>query len=242
VGRGYGAPWKRSEVASAPHRSLGAPLAPPRLTVSHKCQCAPALAGTSILWLNRFVPDRVSAPFVASVDQVFRGEGISVILTPPRAPQANAYAERFVRTVRAECLDWLLILGPRQLDLVLRVFVEHYNRSARTGHSVDVRQPRPSRYGRRPRVRRSNEGTDSEASCTSTTAPRRYGTGLWHHSGSPRGMSEEPFCVDLVVATLDAIRRLPAYVLSGAPSACVAPLAVFAPDDGHLATEAEPVD
>src|SRR6266566_9109859 len=58
----------------------------------------------------------------------FRREGIKVILTPFRAPKANAYAERFVRTARAECLDWLLILGPRQLDRVLRVFVEHYNR------------------------------------------------------------------------------------------------------------------
>ena len=50
-----------------------------------------------------------------------------MVLTPFRAPQANAYAERFVRTVRAECLDWLLILGPRQLERVMRVFVEHYN-------------------------------------------------------------------------------------------------------------------
>jgi putative transposase len=66
--------------------------------------------------------------FVVSFDEVFRAEGIRVILTPPRAPQANAHAERFVRTVRTECLDWLLILGPRQLDRVLRVFVEHYNR------------------------------------------------------------------------------------------------------------------
>jgi putative transposase len=65
--------------------------------------------------------------FVASFDEVFRSEGTRVILTPVRAPQANAHAERFVRTVRTECLDWLLILGPRQLDQVLRVFVEHYN-------------------------------------------------------------------------------------------------------------------
>ncbi len=50
-----------------------------------------------------------------------------MILTPFRSPQANAYAERFVRTARAECLDWLLILGPRQLDRVLRVYVDHYN-------------------------------------------------------------------------------------------------------------------
>ena len=47
-----------------------------------------------------------------------------MIQTPLQAPQANAYAERFVRT---ECLDWLLILGRRQLDRVLRVYVEHYN-------------------------------------------------------------------------------------------------------------------
>ncbi len=65
--------------------------------------------------------------FVASFDEVFRSEGIRVILTPPRATRANTYAERFVRTARTECLDWLLILGSCQLDRVLRVFVEHYN-------------------------------------------------------------------------------------------------------------------
>jgi putative transposase len=50
-----------------------------------------------------------------------------VIQTPYRSPQANAHAERFVRTARTECLDWLLIVGPRQLDRVLRVYVDHYN-------------------------------------------------------------------------------------------------------------------
>ena len=44
-----------------------------------------------------------------------------------RALQANAYAERFVRTVRAECLDWLLILGRRHLERVLRLYTTHYN-------------------------------------------------------------------------------------------------------------------
>ena len=58
---------------------------------------------------------------------MFRSEGIEVIHTPIRAPQANAYAERFVRTVRAECLDWLLILGRRYLEHVLCCYVTHYN-------------------------------------------------------------------------------------------------------------------
>ena len=58
---------------------------------------------------------------------LFRTEGIRVIRTPIRAPRANAYAERFVRTVRAECLDHILILGRRHLEGVLRGYVAHYN-------------------------------------------------------------------------------------------------------------------
>ena len=58
----------------------------------------------------------------------FEANRICAPHTPVRAPKANAIAERFVRTARTECLDWLLIFGPRQLDRVLRVFVEHYNR------------------------------------------------------------------------------------------------------------------
>ena len=65
--------------------------------------------------------------FTSGFDEVFRTEGIAVIQTPFRSPQANAHAERFVRTARTECLDWLLIVGPRQLDRVLRVYVDHYN-------------------------------------------------------------------------------------------------------------------
>jgi putative transposase len=90
--------------------------------------------------------------FVAAFDEVFRSEGTRVILRPFRAPQANAHAERFVRTVRTECLDWLVILGPRQLDRVLRVFVEHYNRErphrAARAPSASSGRPRP-RFGRR---------------------------------------------------------------------------------------------
>lgn len=64
--------------------------------------------------------------------------------TPVRAPRANAIAERFVRTVRSECLDWLLILNRRHLEHVLRVYVGHYNRK-RPHRSLDLTAPIPER-------------------------------------------------------------------------------------------------
>ena len=51
-----------------------------------------------------------------------------MIRTPVRAPNANAYAERVIETIRAECLDWTLDLGRRHLDRTLRIYAEHYNR------------------------------------------------------------------------------------------------------------------
>ena len=51
-----------------------------------------------------------------------------MIRTPFRAPNANAHAERVIETIRAECLDWTLILGRRQLDQTLRIYAEHHNR------------------------------------------------------------------------------------------------------------------
>ena len=50
-----------------------------------------------------------------------------MIRTPIQAPNANAHAERVIETIRAECLDWTLILGRRHLDRTLRTYVEHYN-------------------------------------------------------------------------------------------------------------------
>jgi hypothetical protein len=50
-----------------------------------------------------------------------------VLVTPIQAPNANAFAERWIRTVRAECLDWLLVVGRGHLAQVLRVYVAHYN-------------------------------------------------------------------------------------------------------------------
>jgi putative transposase len=74
----------------------------------------------------RFLIHDRDSKFAAAFDEVFRSEGIKVIHTPIRAPQANAYAERFVRTIRAECLDWLLIIGRRHLESILRSYTAHY--------------------------------------------------------------------------------------------------------------------
>ena len=87
----------------------------------------------------RFLIRDRDSKFVAGFDEVFRTDGVKVIRTPFRSPQANAHAERFVRTARTECLDWLLILGQRHLDRVLRVYVDHYN--TERPHRALGRQP-----------------------------------------------------------------------------------------------------
>jgi putative transposase len=79
--------------------------------------------GVSIKFLLR---DR-DAKFTRSFDEVFRSEGVQVLRTPIQAPKANAYAERWVQTARAECLDWTLALGRRHLMRLLRGYVRHYN-------------------------------------------------------------------------------------------------------------------
>jgi putative transposase len=90
----------------------------------------------------RFVLRDRDDKFAASFDAVFAAEGIEVIKTPPRTPVANAYAERFVRTARTECLDWMLIWNRRHLERVLSTYVEHYNR-ARPHRGVQLETPIP---------------------------------------------------------------------------------------------------
>jgi transposase InsO family protein len=84
------------------------------------------------------------AKFTAAFDTVFGASGIDVVKIPPRAPRANAYAERWVATVRAECLDWTLIWNERQLSRVLTEYRRHYN-SVRPHRSLDLQPPSPAR-------------------------------------------------------------------------------------------------
>lgn len=78
--------------------------------------------------------------FSRSFDEVFKTEATKVILTPARPPKANAFAERWVRTVRTELLDWTLVLGRRHLDRVLDTYVEHYN-AHRPHRGLDLASP-----------------------------------------------------------------------------------------------------
>jgi transposase len=86
----------------------------------------------------RFLIRDRDSKFTASFDEVFRAEGIRVIKAPVRASRARAHAERWVESLRRECLDRLLILGRRQLERVVPVYARQYNRH-RPHRSLDQR-------------------------------------------------------------------------------------------------------
>jgi len=75
----------------------------------------------------RFLIHDRDAKFCGPFDQIVRSEGVRVIETPLQAPKVNAVAERWVRTVRNDCLDHLLIVSRRHLEQVLRAYLAHYN-------------------------------------------------------------------------------------------------------------------
>jgi putative transposase len=95
-------------------------------------------AGARFTYLIR---DR-DAKFTAAFDAVFASVGITVLPTAPQAPRMNAYAERFVRTVRAECTDRMLVTGEQHLRAILSEYIGHYNRGrSHQGKGMSLRAP-----------------------------------------------------------------------------------------------------
>jgi hypothetical protein len=98
---------------------------------------------------------------------VFTGGDIRIIRTPIRAPRANAIAERFIGTLRRECLDHILITGPRHLAVVLREHVQHFN-THRPHRSLDQRPPVATLRDLLARQSTCSDEIGSAASSTST--------------------------------------------------------------------------
>ena len=88
----------------------------------------------------RFLIHDRDKKFSRAFNAMFEGEGMTIICTPIRAPNANAHAERWVGSVRRECLDRLLIFSRRQLEGVLRLYVRHYNKR-RPHRALDLQAP-----------------------------------------------------------------------------------------------------
>jgi putative transposase len=100
----------------------------------------------------RFLIRDRDTKFTASFDSVLASAGIENVLTPPASPRANAFAERFVRTVREDCVDHLLVVSRRHLEAVL---AEYVRQSRYAG------DPPPGSVGLRPWLR----WTTCPASC-----------------------------------------------------------------------------
>jgi putative transposase len=96
------------------------------------------------------VRDR-AGQFTTAFDVVLADAGIDVVKIPPRCPQANGYAERFIRTVRAELTDRMLIFGRRHLNAAITENVEHYN-TQRPHRGQQLHPPRPQPVPDEPEV------------------------------------------------------------------------------------------
>jgi putative transposase len=125
-----------------------------------------SLDGASV---PRFLLRDRDSKFTRAFDDVFAADGTQILKTPIQAPNANAVAERWVRTVRQECLDWLLIWGRRHLERVLDEYVRHYN-DERPHRSLALRPPRGNEV---------RAGPDAVAAAASVRRRDRLG-GLVH--------------------------------------------------------------
>lgn len=88
----------------------------------------------------RFLVHDRDAKFTASFNSVFAAEGAKIVLTPPRAPQANAVCERWIGSARRECLDRMLTLSRPHLERTMKVYIDHHNHH-RPHRSLGMRPP-----------------------------------------------------------------------------------------------------
>jgi transposase InsO family protein len=107
----------------------------------------------------RFLIHDRDTKFPAAFDTVFTTADVTIIRTPVQAPNANAFAERWIRSVREECLDKILILNERHLHRVLIAYVDYYNH-ARPHQGIDQQCPIPLQHTPRegPMERRDRLG------------------------------------------------------------------------------------